>query len=315
MMKKLLIAAAVFCTAGLTLQAQQTEVDAKQHIAQAALCYENTDYADALKSYQAALKIRQELLGEDHMDVARCYSHVGVMYEKLKDYPNALTCHQKTLAICRKVLGEEHAETAVAYNNVGVASLLLGKQAEAETNFQAALKIRLKIAGEEHAGTAVCYDHLGMTYLAKGDFKKAHELCGKALTIRQKALGENHADTARSYFHTAEIYEKQKNLEDAEKFYNKSNAIFEKVLKKTDPLLEENIKRLHSIESRKSESVSLAELFLAFEGVRKKSDRLGKDLEKVGKGALSVAPDQRKKEKVTLDTSNPELFKIRESRF
>ena len=66
------------------------------------------------------MKIRLQVLGENHPDVAISYNRIGVAYDKLGEYEKALEFFQKALKIRLQVLGENHPDVATSYNSIGI---------------------------------------------------------------------------------------------------------------------------------------------------------------------------------------------------
>ncbi|MFS8563686.1 MAG: tetratricopeptide repeat protein [Rhabdochlamydiaceae bacterium] len=154
---------------------------------------------EALKYSLMALKIRLELLGEEHLDTATSYNNVGLSLGALGRHQEALEHKQKALEIRLKVLQEEHLDTAISYNNVGFSLGALGRHQEALKNEQEALQILLKVLGGEHLNTATSYNNVGCSLSVLGLHGEALKNQQKALEIRRKVLKEEHPDTATSY--------------------------------------------------------------------------------------------------------------------
>jgi tetratricopeptide (TPR) repeat protein len=82
--------------------------------------------AEALPHYQAALALRRELFGADHVLVARAVYSLGNGYVELGDYDRALASYQAALDAYQATFGPNHAMLAAALNNLGYANNLAG---------------------------------------------------------------------------------------------------------------------------------------------------------------------------------------------
>jgi tetratricopeptide (TPR) repeat protein len=72
----------------------------------------------ALEYHEKSLKIRQKILGEEHIDTAKSYLNIGSVYESMSEHLRAIEYYEKSLKIKKKLLGED-VDTASNYNNIG----------------------------------------------------------------------------------------------------------------------------------------------------------------------------------------------------
>ncbi len=63
------------------------------------------DYKLSLEYYQKCLKIYINVVGENHVDVAKSYNNIGLVYNSKGDYTLALEYLSKSLEIKINVLG------------------------------------------------------------------------------------------------------------------------------------------------------------------------------------------------------------------
>jgi len=89
----------------------------------------------ALACWENALEIRQQVLGDDHSDVANTWNNIGIALGKLERFTAALAAMQKALELRISAHGtEKHTEVAATYHNLAN----IHQQAE---NYQEALKL------------------------------------------------------------------------------------------------------------------------------------------------------------------------------
>lgn len=152
-------------------------------------------YDKALEYHFKALKIRKEVLGENHSDTAGSYDNIGIIYRKLRDYKKALECHNKSLEIKKEVLGEKDPNTANSYNNIGIVYRELGNYDEALEFYNKSLEIYKEVLGENNETTAASYNNIGIFYGILEKYKEALVNFNKALEIFKERLGEKHPCT------------------------------------------------------------------------------------------------------------------------
>lgn len=172
------------------------------------------------KTNNKALKIRKQLLGENHPDTATSYNNLGSSYWELGRREKSLEYQEKALEIREKTLGDNHPDTATSYNNVGRIYEDFGDNKEGLKYLEKALEIRKNVFGENHPETAASYNNVGRNYKNQGDLKKGLEYQKKALDIRGRVLGDNNPFTAISYNSVGLSYEIFGDIENIRKGLN-----------------------------------------------------------------------------------------------
>lgn len=76
------------------------------------------NYDKAIKYFGNSLSIMNQVLEEDHPNIATCYNNIGLVWDYKGDYEKALECYQKGLAIKIKILGEQHPDTIMSHKNI-----------------------------------------------------------------------------------------------------------------------------------------------------------------------------------------------------
>ena len=64
------------------------------------------DYEKAMEFYQKAIKISEQVLGEQHPNTVSTYNNLGGVYQAQGDYEKAMEFYQKAMEIKEQVLGE-----------------------------------------------------------------------------------------------------------------------------------------------------------------------------------------------------------------
>lgn len=210
---------------------------AEEHYKDATAYHDLGEFERAISEYRKAIAL--------HPNSSIIYNRLGVAYSELKQYGAALDAYQKALALSPM--------TAEPYYNVGLVHLKQGDLRRALTAFKRA--ITLDAEWED------AYTGLGEVYLKQGDlgqaahtYKQATRLnpngnssatlgLGKvyarqerwddAITAVEKAI-EIQIDNTEAHYQLAQIYVKR-----GEKKKAASAMAFFKVLRQTDPLLQE----------------------------------------------------------------------------
>ncbi|NEO61572.1 MAG: tetratricopeptide repeat protein, partial [Moorea sp. SIO4G2] len=68
-------------------------------------------YSEAEPLYQQALKLRKQLLGENHPDVATSLNNLAGLYDNQGRYSEAEPLYRQALKIAVQQLGENHPNT------------------------------------------------------------------------------------------------------------------------------------------------------------------------------------------------------------
>ncbi|MBC7864611.1 MAG: tetratricopeptide repeat protein [Bacteroidia bacterium] len=177
------------------------------------LAYQNIgNYAEALRSYFASLKIRERTT--DLTGVAACYNTIGIIYWYEKNYEPAL----ESLALSLKIKQQigDHAGIANVYNNIGNVYHDKGNYIEALVNYMASLEIKKE--GKDKFSIANSYSNIGSCYAKQMNVAMALKYHFMAFELRK---GLSDADgIAVAAINIGDIYVYQKKIAEATKFLN-----------------------------------------------------------------------------------------------
>ena len=95
------------------------------HLAQAYSAQEK--FVEAEPVYLEALKIYQDVHGENHLDVAAMLNNLGVLHRKHGQYADAQKLLMRALAIKEQLLGPSHLEVALALSNLAALHVAQGE--------------------------------------------------------------------------------------------------------------------------------------------------------------------------------------------
>ncbi|CAF4710470.1 unnamed protein product [Rotaria socialis] len=154
---------------------------------------------DGLKHFEEALKIRQQILGQDHADVGECYSYIGVLnFYASKNYDTALSYLKQAVQIQEATLSSDSIELAETYGSIAVTYSYLNSFELALEYYQKCRVIREKILPTNHPKLAGLYNNIGTIYERNRNYSKALEYYGKSIEISRKILPPEHSTIART---------------------------------------------------------------------------------------------------------------------
>jgi tetratricopeptide (TPR) repeat protein len=231
-------------------------------------CYlkERAQYADAEPLFQRALKIREQVLGLQHPDVATSLNNLATLYRAQGKYADSEPLYQRAAEIDRKALGENHSDYGTDLNNLAVLYHVQGKYADAEPLYQRALAIREQAFGPQHPSVATSLNNLATLYRVQGKHGDAESLYQRALAIWEQALGPQHPSVAGSLNNLAELYRAQHKYADAEPLLQRALAIREQALGPQHPDVAtslNNLARLYHDQDKYADAESLFQRSLA----------------------------------------------------
>lgn len=202
-------------------------------------------YQEAILSYKKALKIRQNMLPPNHVDLADSYISIGLVYQNMGQYSNerlhyekAHKYYKKALDIVDKTLSSNQLILATCYNHIGNVNYQMGNDEEALSYHEKALEIRTKALPGDHPILSDSYNNIGLVYINKKEYSKALLNHEKALQIRQKARPPNYPSLAGSYNNIGLTYERMDKDSDALSSFNDAITTAKRSLPSNHPHLE-----------------------------------------------------------------------------
>ena len=150
------------------------------------------DQAESL--FQEALRLRRELHGERHPDVATSLAHLGLARRERQD-PASEGLIREALQLRRELLPDDAPELSESLTHLGVLLFRSGRAGEAEAPLQEALERRRRQA-EDDATVAESLSNLASVRLELGKVDQAVDGYAQAVAIYESTLGPNHPDLA-----------------------------------------------------------------------------------------------------------------------
>ncbi|NEO41912.1 MAG: tetratricopeptide repeat protein [Moorea sp. SIOASIH] len=237
--------------------------------------YQQGKYSEAIPLAEKALEIRQEIWGEDHLDVATSLNNLALLYQSQGRYPEAEPLYEQALALTKKLFGQDHPDVATSLNNLAALYESQGRYREAEPLLREALALTKKLLGQDHPHVAESLNNLAALYESQGRYGEAEPLYRQALALRKKRLGEDHPDVAISLNNLAALYSRQGRYPEAEPLLQQALALRKKRLGEDHPDVAISLNNLAALYSRQGRYGEAEPLYRQALALRKKL--LGQD--------------------------------------
>mmetsp|Transcript_18285 Transcript_18285/g.22383 ORF Transcript_18285/g.22383 Transcript_18285/m.22383 type:complete len:443 (-) Transcript_18285:96-1424(-) len=141
----------------------------------------------AINTYNNALNLQIQEVGEDHLTVSRTLHNMGVMHYHSGEYQLSTKCFKQVLKMTKLLLGTEHPSLADALINIAIVHEKAGEFGRAESALNAAQRVVTNIYDENDVRVGFIYNCLGALH-ARNDLEDdALECFSKALVIFKDA--------------------------------------------------------------------------------------------------------------------------------
>jgi eukaryotic-like serine/threonine-protein kinase len=187
-------------------------------------------FDSAIPLLERALKIRQEIFGNEDLTVAQSLNNLGVAKYRKADYGEAESLLREALRIRRKLLGNEHRDVAEALNGLGLVLFDLDRNTEAESLYREGLAMQRKLLGSEHQDYAMGLNNLGLALYSQGEYAEAERMIKESLAIHRKVLGNEHNSVALNLSNIATTLQRQGKDTEAEEYFREAITINRKML-------------------------------------------------------------------------------------
>ena len=191
-------------------------------------------YEDAEVLLQAALAARQEILGQDHLDVAESLTALAALQQARGEYAQAERSYRRSLTILRRHSDQQRI-LASNLNKLGGLLVDTREYAEAQEVIREALAIQRKLLDDDAPELAGTLNNLAWVLHNCGDYVSAERLYREALDVRRRAYGEEHSEVALNLDNLAGLLALQGREIEAEQLYRQALAIRRRLLGDTHP--------------------------------------------------------------------------------
>jgi len=194
-------------------------------------------YAEAEPLYRRSLSIREQYLGQEHLQVSTSLDSLAMLYRWQGRYTEAEPLFIRSLSIREQCLGQDHCEVALSLNNLANLYFSQGHYEEAEPFYLRSLDIYQRLLGDDHRYVGASLNNLANLYTSQGRYGEAEPLHLNALNLLQQKLGNNNPHVAMSQGNLARLYRFQARYDDAESLLLQSLSILQDQLPTEHPMI------------------------------------------------------------------------------
>jgi CHAT domain-containing protein len=173
-----------------------------------AIAYENTDhdYSRSVPLLEKALRLRTEVLGEQHQDTMQVMNDVANAYLFMGRGAESLALHEKTLRIATAAFGSKGGDTELALLTLALAYSNMGREAEALPLFDKILRDSVASSGEKSKGSIFNLVRVAGSYSRMNRNAEALKLMQRAMQLRQEVFPARDRETIYFIETLADIY-------------------------------------------------------------------------------------------------------------
>lgn len=177
---------------------------------------DNKNYSQAEKIFQKTLKIRQNLVGSNHLDVATSLIHLSDLYYAQAKYAAAEPFCVKSLNIRSELLSEKNVVYIVTLGKLASIYVAQGKYKQAEILYLKGLKLKKEIYNENDSSIILTLKNLTSLYISQGKYLEAEQYLLNISEIKKTTLGEKSDDYLTALNNLAVAYFYQGKYSDSE---------------------------------------------------------------------------------------------------
>ncbi|CAF1490816.1 unnamed protein product [Rotaria sp. Silwood1] len=179
------------------------------------------NYDEALKFYQQSLEIRQNILSQNHPDLADTYTSIGLLHDNMGEYSKALDFYQKSLHIWKNIIPSNHSKLASIYNNIATIYMTIKEYSKALEYYEHSLKNEKKSLPLNYSNLTITSGNIGFMYKKLTQYTKALEFFHKALKTSQNVPNLSRPWLANIYNNIALLHKNMSDYSKALEFYHK----------------------------------------------------------------------------------------------
>jgi len=145
-------------------------------------------YADAEPQLQAALRIRRQVLGDEHPDTLRSLLSLGDLRVAVGRPTEGVQQLRTAYQALQRILGEEHPRTLSCGALLAAALSDLGRLDESNALFARTLTTQRRVMGHEHRDALVTMCKWSVSCLAQGRISEGRDLTREVSEIAHRTL-------------------------------------------------------------------------------------------------------------------------------
>jgi serine/threonine-protein kinase len=194
------------------------------------------EWLPAKQTYERALAIDRNILGNDHPRVASHLNNLAIVAQNMGDLKQSENLYREAIASEESAFGDQHPETAAAQGNYALLLEREGRLTEAEPLLRNALDVALKVWGADNYNVGYARVSLAIVLHDEGRLSEAESEFRQALAIYDKSLPANHPYRATALSHLARILVDRGKAPEALPLSEQSVAIWRANFPESNPL-------------------------------------------------------------------------------
>ncbi len=205
--------------------------------------YSSGIYSESLIFFIKELKIKKNLFGEKHFDIALTYNDIAGVYREIQKIDMAKKLYLEALTIILDI--PEKLEKGIGiYANLAEVYVMEGKYNEASDIYEEIIFFQEK---EEDYNLLIMYNNIFRLYSRMAEKEKALLFSTKVLNLSDKIISKNHPFKSDIYSTMAEFYENIQEYEKALTFILKAIEITKETKSINHPTMSNNYNLLGGI--------------------------------------------------------------------
>jgi tetratricopeptide (TPR) repeat protein len=136
---------------------------------------------EALPALEKAVKLHEDVYGEEHVETGKLLSELGAIYRAQRDHEQAQRCLGRSLRIHERELGYDSEEAIRDLHQLAGSFEESGKIEEAAKQYERALELKLRVIGGDLDELAEMQFGLAGIYIGWGDYARARELLADSI--------------------------------------------------------------------------------------------------------------------------------------
>jgi len=187
-------------------------------------------YDPAKSLLEEAVRIRRQLFGNQHPDVAASLDNLAWVFLRKGDYAGAEPLFREALAMRRKLFGNQHPDVAASLDDLAGLLFYKGDYVHAESLAREALAMRRKLFGNQHPDVAASLRGVANLLYIERDYAGAEALYRETLSTQRKLFGNEHLSVALTLSNLGGVLYAKGDYAGAEPLFREALAMRRKLL-------------------------------------------------------------------------------------
>lgn len=183
-------------------------------------------FADAVRHYQASLRVMEKTLGRNHLGIADLLNNLGIAHDNLGQSAQSVLRYKRALKIYDNKLKSGHASIANTVANLSNAYFRLGRVRDALPVAERHLEITEKANGSQNRLTGLARERVAEILHRLGRFDEAISLFEAALATYEATEGAKSQYVANTYGNLANVNKDMGRYNEAIALMEQSRDIF-----------------------------------------------------------------------------------------